>query len=105
MVQLIVTVKTHPGRAAAYVAAFCALASRVRLEEGCLEYDIYRDSTDPRFDNEVRPDTVVLCEKWASVEALQRHTRGSAALAEFRKQVKDIKLTSSYWLLTPAHGG
>jgi quinol monooxygenase YgiN len=47
---------------------------------------------------------VVLCEKWASIEALQRHTRGSAALDEFRKQVKDIKLASSYVLLTPAIG-
>ena len=104
MVKLIVTVKTHPGRVADYAAAFRALAPRVRLEAGCIEYDIYHDSNDSRFDNEVRPDTVVLCEKWASIEALQRHTRGSAALAEFRKQVKDIKLASSYVLLTPAIG-
>jgi quinol monooxygenase YgiN len=105
MVQLIVTVTTHPGRALEYVAAFAALASRVRLEEGCLEYDIYRDSTDSRFDNEVRPDTVVLCEKWESIEALQNHTRGSAALNEFRQVVKDIKLRSSYQLLAPAVTG
>ena len=105
MIQLIVTVKTHPGRASDYVKAFRALAPKVRLEEGCIEYDIYQDSSDPRFDNEVRPDTVVLCEKWASIDALQRHTRGSAALNEFRQQVKDIKLASSYVLLSPAAGG
>ena len=102
MVQLIVTVTTHPGRATEYVSAFRTLAPRVRLEEGCLEYDIYRDSSDPRFDNEVRPDTVVLCEKWESIVALQLHTRSSAALNEFRQQVKDIKLKSHYWLLTSA---
>jgi len=104
MVQLIVTVTTHPGRMDDYVAAFAALAPRVRLEQGCIEYEIYRDSTDPRFDNELRSDTVVLCEKWESIEALQRHTRDSAALNKFRQQVKDIKLESRYRLLAPAIG-
>lgn len=103
MVQLIVTVVTKPGRSADYVAAFKALAPEVRKEEGCIEYDIFRDSDDARFDNKVRPDTVVLCEEWASIDALQKHTRGSAALDAFRKQVRDIKLESSYVLLTPAN--
>ena len=103
MVQLVVTVTTRPGRVAEYVAAFRALAPQVRLEEGCIEYDIYRDSSDARFDNEVRPDTVVLCEKWESIEALQRHTRDSAALSEFRRLIKEIKLESRYRLLTPAN--
>jgi quinol monooxygenase YgiN len=102
MVQLIVTVTTRPGRAADYVAAFAAIAPRVRLEEGCLEYDIYVDSTDPRFDNKARPDTVILCEKWSSIATLQRHTKGSEALNEFRGKIKDIKLESNYLLLTPA---
>ena len=102
MVQLIVTVNTRPGRLADYVATFRALAQRVRSEEGCIEYDIYVDSDDRRFDNEVRPDTVVLCEKWESIEALQRHTRSSPALIEFRQAVKDIKLQSRYRLLRPA---
>jgi quinol monooxygenase YgiN len=99
MVQLLVTVTTHPGGVADYVAAFHTLAPRVRLEEGCIEYDIYVDSTDSRFDNEVRADTVVLCEKWETIDALQRHTRDSVALAEFRRQVKDIKINSRYRLL------
>jgi quinol monooxygenase YgiN len=105
MVQLIVTVATRPGGVPAYVAAFRALAPKVLKEEGCLEYDIYQDSIDSRFDNEARPDTVVLCEKWTTIETLQRHTRESAALNEFRQQVKDLKLKSSYWLLTPAITG
>jgi quinol monooxygenase YgiN len=105
MVQLIVTVTTRPGGAPEYVAAFHALAPKVLLEEGCIEYGIFQDSNDPRFDNEVRPDTVVLCEKWTNIETLQRHTRESAALNEFRQRVKDLKLKSSYWLLTPAIAG
>jgi quinol monooxygenase YgiN len=102
MVQLIITVTTRPGGVPDYLAAFRSLAPQVRSEAGCLEYDIYLDSTDSRFDNQVRPDTVVLCEKWESIEALQRHTRGSAVLDEFRRKVKDIKIASHYWLLAPA---
>ena len=102
MVQLVIVVTTRPGRVAEYVAAFGALAPRVRLEDGCIEYDIYLDSDDSRFDNDVQPDTVVLCEKWDSIEALQQHTRSSTALVEFRQAVKDIKLESHYWLLRPA---
>jgi quinol monooxygenase YgiN len=102
MVKLIVTVTTAQGRIDDYVAAFAAVAPRVRLEEGCIEYNIYRDSTDSRFDNEVRPDTVVLCEKWDSIESLQRHTRSSPALNEFRDVVKEIKVASRYRLLVPA---
>ena len=104
MIQLIVTVTTRPGGVPEYAAAFHALAPKVLLEEGCVEYGIFQDANDPRFDNEVRPDTVVLCEKWTSIETLQRHTRESASLNEFRQKVKDIKLKSYYRLLTPATG-
>lgn len=104
MILLIVTVTTQPGRAGEYMAAFLEIAAQVRSEEGCIEYGIYCDSTDERFDNEVRADTVMLCEKWESIEALQLHTRNSAPLKGFREKVKDIKLKSRYRLLTPASG-
>ena len=102
MVHLIITVKTHPGRRPDYVAAFRILAEKVRGEEGCLEFDLYQDSEDSRFDNEVRPDVVVICEKWSNIEALQQHSRNSVPLGEFRQTVKDIKLESHYRLLKPA---
>src|SRR5262245_2778447 len=102
VVQLIITIKVRPGSVADYMAAFATIAVDVRLEAGCIEYDLYRDSTDARFDNEKRPDTVVICEKWESIEALQAHTRHSPALNGFRQAVKGMKLESSYRLLTPA---
>lgn len=104
MVQLIITVKVRPDSVADYVAAFAAIAPDVRLEAGCIEYDLYRDSRDPRFDNEKQPDSVVICEKWESIEALQAHTRHSPVLDGFRLAVRDLKLESSYRLLTPATG-
>ena len=102
MIQLIITVRTRPGSVSDYVAAFSAIAPHVRLEAGCIDYNLYSDSTDPRFDNVVRSDTVVICERWESIEALQAHTRNSAVLEEFRGAVRDIKVESSYLLLSPA---
>ena len=69
-----------------------------------LAFTVASTSSARRFDNEVRTNTVVICEKWASIEALQAHTRSSPALNNFRAKVKDIKLESSYLLLTPATG-
>jgi quinol monooxygenase YgiN len=102
MVHLIITVRVRPGCVADYVGAFAAIAADVRLESGCIDYNIYRDSTDPRFDNQARPDTVIICEKWESIDALQAHTRQSAVLDTFRQAVKDMRVESSYMLLTPA---
>lgn len=102
MILLIVTVKLRPGTAGEYVRAFSRMAMSALEEDGCIEYGIYSDSTDARFDNEVRDDTVVLCEKWRDIESLQQHTRNSVALNEFRQTVKDIKLSSTYRLLSPA---
>jgi quinol monooxygenase YgiN len=101
MIQLIITVTTIPGRVEEYIGAFARIAPQVRLEEGCIQYELYRDSNDPRFDNEVRKDTLIICEKWESIELLQAHSRNSEPLIEFRKAVKDIKLSSSYVLLSP----
>jgi len=101
MIQLIVTVTTLPGRVSDYIAAFARIAPQVLLEEGCIEYEMYRDSDDPRFDNKVRPDTVIICEKWESIELLQSHSRNSQPLMEFRQAIKEIKLSSTYILLSP----
>jgi len=101
MIQVIITVTTVPGRVEEYIAAFARIAPQVRLEDGCVEYELYRDSDDPRFDNEKRPDTVIICEKWASIEHLQKHSREIEPLIGFRKAVKDLKLDSRYVLLKP----
>ncbi|WP_030206800.1 putative quinol monooxygenase [Streptomyces sp. NRRL S-87] len=64
-VQLVIVIRTLPGRGAEQVAAFERLAPVVRAEEGCLQYDMHRMSGDP--------DGFVLIERWASQEALDAH--------------------------------
>ncbi|MFJ5547368.1 putative quinol monooxygenase [Streptomyces sp. NPDC093225] len=64
-VQLVIVIRTLPGRGAEQVAAFERLAPVVRAEEGCLQYDMHRVGGDP--------DGFVLIERWASQEALDAH--------------------------------
>ncbi|KTB66717.1 MULTISPECIES: putative quinol monooxygenase [Pseudomonas] len=64
-VQLVVMINTQPGKGSQQLAAFQALAPKVRAEHGCLHYDLH-----PVVGN---PDSFVLIEKWASKAALDAH--------------------------------
>jgi quinol monooxygenase YgiN len=92
-------VTLKPGLRDRYIEAFQRIAPRVRAESGCIEYDLYIDADDPAFDNERRPDTVIIVEKWDSVAALQAHSKAEP-VQELREQIRDLRLASSYELVT-----
>jgi quinol monooxygenase YgiN len=96
-------VTLKPGLRVHYIEAFRRIAPRVRAEPGCIEYEIYIDSEDPAFDNERRTDTVVIVEKWDSISALLAHSKAEA-VQELRKQIRDMRLMSSYELVTMPAG-
>ncbi|MCL5260318.1 MAG: antibiotic biosynthesis monooxygenase [Gammaproteobacteria bacterium] len=96
---MITHVVLFPGKRNAYIEEYKKLAPFVRQEVGCLEYEIFVDSLDLRFDNEKRDNAVVLLEKWESIEALQNHSR-SNFLMEFKEKVKNMRQNSKYELLT-----
>jgi quinol monooxygenase YgiN len=81
-----------------YIKEFKKIVDPVLKQKGCIEYDIYVDSTDHRFDNPRREDTVVLSEKWASIEDLQDHSK-SVVMSEFRARIKALRANSTYELL------
>jgi quinol monooxygenase YgiN len=98
---MIVHITLMPGKREEYIKEFKKIAPAVRKEDGCLEYEIYLDSKDPRFDNEKRDDMVIISEKWESIEALQRHSK-SPLMESFRKRIKGFRISSTYELLRPA---
>lgn len=89
-----------PGRRDEYIKEFARISEEVRRQKGCISYDLYVDSTDPRFDNKKMADSVVILEKWDCLEDLQEHSR-STVMTEFKTMVKDIKVTADYDLLAP----
>ncbi|MGP9022908.1 putative quinol monooxygenase [Streptomyces sp. BR1] len=64
-IQLIILITTLPGQGAEQISAFENLAPLVRMEEGCLQYDLHQVADEP--------DRFVLIERWASPGALAAH--------------------------------
>jgi quinol monooxygenase YgiN len=64
-IRHVVTIQVAPGKAADFVGAFKALQAIARQEDGCEQYELFQSLDDP--------DKVVLLERWASQELLDKH--------------------------------
>ena len=100
MICMIYGITLAPGRRGDYLKEFGRIRNEVRRQHGCIEYEIYVDSTDTRFDNQRRDNVAVIVEKWESIESLQAHGQ-TRVMDDFRQRVKSLKLVSEYQLLTP----
>jgi len=61
----VVTIQVASGQATAFADAFKVLQDLVRQEEGCEQYELFQSLHDP--------DRLVILERWASQELLDRH--------------------------------
>jgi len=64
-VRHVITIQVAPGKAADFASAFKAVQAIAQREEGCEQYELFQSLNDP--------DKVVLLERWASQELLDRH--------------------------------
>jgi quinol monooxygenase YgiN len=64
-IRHVVTIQVAPGAAADFAEAFKALQAIALQEEGCEQYELFQSLDDP--------DKVVLLERWASQELLDKH--------------------------------
>ncbi len=102
MIHVIAAIEIAPGRRAEYLEQFRWVVPFVRAEEGCLEYGPTIDrATTIAVQVPPRPDTVIVVEKWTSLEALQAHS-ASPHMAEYRIRVKDLVKGMSLQVLEPA---
>jgi quinol monooxygenase YgiN len=71
MIHVIAILTAKPGKRAEYLELFQANVPAVLAEDGCIEYTatIDVDGANPAFG----PDTFVVVEKWASMDALKAH--------------------------------
>ena len=64
--RLLVELDVQPGKAEAFVEMFTAeFIARSRREEGCEQYELWRDAEIPH--------RMTIIEVWSSAEALDRH--------------------------------
>jgi quinol monooxygenase YgiN len=74
-IRHVVTIQVAPGKAADFAGAFKALQAIAQQEEGCEQYELFQSLDEP--------DKVVLLERWASQELLDKHmeTEGTSNAA------------------------
>lgn len=65
-VRHVITIQVAPGRAHDFAEAFKVLQAIAQQQEGCEQYELFQSVDEP--------EKVVLLERWASQELLDRHT-------------------------------
>lgn len=102
MIYVIATIELHEGMRSDFLKAFRANIPAVLEEDGCIEYGPAVDvETTIPAQNDVRPNVVVVVEKWASIAALETHLIAPHMLA-YREQVKEMVKGVTLNVLEPA---
>jgi quinol monooxygenase YgiN len=101
-VHVIAVITAKPGRRAELLEAFQANVPNVHAEEGCIEYVATVDA-EGAGDVQTRfgPDTFVVVEKWASLEALKAHA-AAPHMAAYAARTKDLIASRVIHVLSPA---
>lgn len=102
MIYVVAVITAKPGQRDAVLDAFRANVPAVLAEPGCMEYGAGLDLPDgPAFQVPYGPDTFVVIEKWASMEALKAH--GAAPhMAAYAARTRNLLASRTIHILTPA---
>jgi quinol monooxygenase YgiN len=102
MIHVLATVTLAPGTRDQFLKVFNANVPNVLAEDGCVEYGAAVDAvTDIAVQPPVRPDVVVVVEKWRDLAALKAHS-AAPHMAAYRVAAKDFIKSVSLQVLDPA---
>jgi quinol monooxygenase YgiN len=102
MIHVLATVTLAPGTRAQFLDVFNANVPAVHAEDGCIEYGAAVDAeTGIPVQAPVRPDVVVVVEKWRDLAALKAHS-AAPHMAAYRVKAKDFIKSVSLQILDPA---
>jgi quinol monooxygenase YgiN len=102
MICVIATIQVAPGRRDDLLALFRTLMSKVRAEQGCIEYTAMIDTRSGlAAQDPIRDNTLVVVEKWESIAALNAHLK-TLHMAEYFEKAEDLRLSMSLQVLEPA---
>ena len=102
MLSIIATIELQPGRRTEFLQLFKQLVPKVLAEEGCLEYaPMIDEPTGIPGQPPVWMDVVTVVEKWASIEAVERHL-AAPHMAEFRAASRALRKGITLHILAPA---
>ena len=102
MIHIVAVITAKPGMRDAILQAFHANVPAVKAEAGCIEYGAAVDFEDgPKFQTKYGPDTMLVIEKWESMDALKAHA-AAPHMAAYAAKTKDLVASRLIHILTPA---
>jgi quinol monooxygenase YgiN len=101
MVYVIASIRVQPGCLSRFLEIFKSNMPAVRAEKGCIEYRPTVDVDAGLAPQLLEPDTVVVIEKWDSLDALRNHLASPHMLA-YREKVKELVSSLSLKVLQEA---
>ena len=102
MICVIAAIDVAEGRRDEFLAVFHKLVPTVRAESGCLEYGPMLDApTGIPGQQPVRPNTVIVLEKWQSPAALEAHL-ASPHMQKFFAETEGLRTGLVLQILQPA---
>lgn len=102
MIYVVATIELKPGTRSTYLDVFRGVMPKVQAEDGCIAYEPTIDvSAGLPIQPPLRKDTVVIMERWASIEHLQAHLQ-TQHMADYREKVKDMVVGVTVHVLEPA---
>jgi quinol monooxygenase YgiN len=101
MIHVLAVITAKPGQRERILEAFRANVPAVRAEDGCIEYGAAVDADDVgKFQTTFGPNTFVVVEKWASVDALKAHA-AAPHMAAYAAKTKDMVASRTIHVLSP----
>lgn len=89
MIHVLATIRIKPGCKIRYLEIVKDNVPAVKAEKGCLEYRPTVDAHSGLPNQLLDPDSIIIVEKWESLEALRLHLAAPHMLA-YREKVKDL---------------
>ena len=102
MIHVIAIITAKPGQRDTILTHFRANVPAVRAEKGCIEYGAAVDADNALpIQTKWGPDTFLVVEKWASMDALKAHGAAPHMVA-FGAKAKEFIASRAIHILQPA---
>lgn len=102
MVHVIAVITAKPGMRNSILAHFLANVPTVKAEDGCIEYGAAVDAENALpFQTKWGPDTFLVVEKWASMDALKAHA-AAPHMAAYGAKTREFIASRVIHILSPA---
>ena len=102
MIHVVATLELEPGKRDLVLAEFAKVVPLVKAEAGCLDYTPAIDAeTSVGFQHKIGPNSLMVIERWETLEALQAHDVAPHMQA-YRARVKQYIRGREIRVLSPA---